>query len=165
MGHVAWRPLPGLLTQYHTLSCRHFLCSSFENWGTWCIWNLRVLYLQMCCGDYQDSGPGNGCRATCPINSKKSLSCKWRVIYTIDQLCMSGRVTLICVSKLTINGSDNGLSPGRRQAITDAGILLIGPLGTNFSEILVGILTFSFSKFTWNSRLCYSVHFVSASRS
>ena len=33
---------------------------------------------------------------------------------------------------LTIIGSDNGLSPGRRQAITwtNAGILLIGPLGT-----------------------------------
>ena len=38
-----------------------------------------------------------------------------------------GRVTHICVSKLTIIGSDNGLSPGRRQAIiwTNAGILLI----------------------------------------
>ena len=59
-----------------------------------------------------------------------------------------GRVTHICVSKLTIIGSDNGLSPGRRQAIiwTNAGILLIGPLGTNFSEILIGIKTFSFTK-------------------
>ena len=28
-----------------------------------------------------------------------------------------GRATHICVSKLTIIGSDNGLSPGRRQAI------------------------------------------------
>ena len=36
-------------------------------------------------------------------------------------------------------GSDNGLSPGRRQAIiwTNVGILLIEPLGTNFSEILI----------------------------
>ena len=35
--------------------------------------------------------------------------------------------------------SDNGLAPGRRQAIiyTNAGILLIGPLKTNFSEILI----------------------------
>ena len=34
-------------------------------------------------------------------------------------------------------GSDNGLSPIRRQAIiqTNAGLLSIGPLGTNFSEI------------------------------
>ena len=54
----------------------------------------------------------------------------------------------ICVSKLTIIGSDNGLSPDRRQAIiwTNSGILLIGPLGTNFSEILIAISTFSFEK-------------------
>ena len=59
-----------------------------------------------------------------------------------------GRVTHICVSKQTIIGSYNGLSPGRRQAIiwTNAGILLIGPLGTNFSEISIGIQTFSFKK-------------------
>ena len=52
-----------------------------------------------------------------------------------------GRMTHVCVSKLTIIGSDNALSPGRRQAIiwTNTGILLIGPLGTNFSEIIVGI--------------------------
>ena len=59
-----------------------------------------------------------------------------------------GRVTHICINKLTIIGSDNGLSPGRRQAIiwTSAGILLIGPLGTNFSEILIEIQTFSLKK-------------------
>ena len=59
-----------------------------------------------------------------------------------------GRVTHICVGNLTIIGSDNGLSPGRRQAIiwTSAGILLIGHLGTNFIEILIGIQTFSFTK-------------------
>ena len=54
----------------------------------------------------------------------------------------------ICVVKLTIIGTDNDLSPGRRQAIiwTNAGKLLIGPLGTNFSEILIGIQIFSFKK-------------------
>ena len=54
----------------------------------------------------------------------------------------------ICVSRLVIIGSDNGLSLGRRQAIiwTNAGILLIGPWGTNFSEISIKILTFSFTK-------------------
>ena len=59
-----------------------------------------------------------------------------------------GRVTQICVGKLASIASDNGLSPGRRQAIiwNNAGILLIGPLGTNFSEILIRILTFSFMK-------------------
>ena len=57
-------------------------------------------------------------------------------------------MTHICVGKLTIIGSDNGLSPGRRQAIiwTNDGILLIGPLGTNFSEILIEIHTFSLKK-------------------
>ena len=52
----------------------------------------------------------------------------------------------ICVGNLTIIGSDNGLSTGRRQTIiwTNAGILLIGPLRTNFNEILIEILTFSF---------------------
>ena len=52
----------------------------------------------------------------------------------------------VCVSKLTIIGSDNGLSPGRRQAIiwTNAGILLIGPLRTIFSEIFIKIHAFSF---------------------
>ena len=65
-----------------------------------------------------------------------------------DFLNHRGRVTHICVSKLTIIASDNGLSPGRRQAIiwTSAGILLIGPLGTNVSEILVEIITVSFTK-------------------
>ena len=44
----------------------------------------------------------------------------------------------ICMSKLAIVGSDNGLSHGRHQNIfwTNAGILLIGPLATNFSESL-----------------------------
>ena len=39
-------------------------------------------------------------------------------------------------------------SPSRRQAIfwTNAGILLIGPLGTNLSEILIEFYTFSFKK-------------------
>ena len=57
-------------------------------------------------------------------------------------------MTHICVGKLTIIGSDNGLSPGRRQAIiwTNARKVLIRPLGTNFSEISIGIETFSFKK-------------------
>ena len=57
-------------------------------------------------------------------------------------------MTHIWVSKLAIIGSGNGLLPGRRQAIiwTNAGLLLIGHLGTNFSEILIDILTFSFKK-------------------
>ena len=59
-----------------------------------------------------------------------------------------GQVTHICVGNLAIIGSDNGLSPGRHQAITwtNVGILLIGPLLTNFSEMLIEIYTFSFKK-------------------
>ena len=57
-------------------------------------------------------------------------------------------MTYICIGNLTVIGSDNGLSPERRQAIiwTNAGILLIGPLETNFNEILIRIQTFSFKK-------------------
>ena len=51
----------------------------------------------------------------------------------------------ICVGKLTTIGSDNGLSPGRRQAIiqTNAGMLLIGhPERNNINiTILVDIHT------------------------
>ena len=59
-----------------------------------------------------------------------------------------GRVTHICVGKLSIIGSDNGLSPSRCQAIiwTNVGILLIGTLGTNFSDISIEIYTFSLKK-------------------
>ena len=59
-----------------------------------------------------------------------------------------GRETHICVGNLTIIGSNDGLSPGQRQAIIwiDAGILLIGALGTNFNDISIKILTFSCKK-------------------
>ena len=55
-----------------------------------------------------------------------------------------GRVTHICARKLTIIGSDNGLSLDCRQAIsrTNAGMLLIGNLRTNSSEILSEIHAF-----------------------
>ena len=71
---------------------------------------------------------------------------------THQEICVAlthwGRATHICVSKLTIIGSDNGLSPDRRQPIiwTNAGLLLIWPLGTNYSEILIEIYTFSFKE-------------------
>ena len=76
-----------------------------------------------------------------------------------------GRMTHICVSKLTTIGSDNGLSPGRHQAIiwTNDGVLLIGPLGTNVNENLIEIHTFSLKKCIWKYRLRSGGHFVSAS--
>ena len=72
---------------------------------------------------------------------------------TIDITCLVtfnqwGRVTHICCSKIIIIDSHNGLSPGRHQIIiwTNAGILLIGSLGTNFGVIFKEIHTFSFKK-------------------
>ena len=52
------------------------------------------------------------------------------------------------MGKLTMVGLDNGLLPRWCQAIiwTDSGILLIGPLGTDFSEILIKIQTFVLKK-------------------
>ena len=84
-----------------------------------------------------------------------------------------GRVTHIRVGKLTSIASDNGLSPGRRQTIiwNIAGIMLIGPLGTNFSEILIKILwknmfenvcEILWRKYVWKC-LRNVGHFVSAS--
>ena len=73
----------------------------------------------------------------------------WLPDFTMGMNCFRnlthwGRVTHICVNKLII-GSDNGFSPGRRQAIiwTNAGILLIRPLGTQCSEIWIEINIFS----------------------
>ena len=72
----------------------------------------------------------------------------FKIIFKCCALTHWGRVTHICVGKLTIIGSDNGLSPGRRQTIfwTNARILLIGPLGTTFSETSTRIQAFSFKK-------------------
>ena len=94
---------------------------------------------------------------------KKSVTCNLNIVsgikshtffsYQWEKFCGAwlthwGQVAHICISKLTIIGSDNGLSPGQRQAIiwSNAGILLIGPLWTNFSEILIEIHTFPLKK-------------------
>ena len=58
-------------------------------------------------------------------------------------------LTHIGVNKLIITSSSNGLSHGRRQAIiwaNDTRLLLIVPLATNISEILMEIYTISFKK-------------------
>ena len=102
--------------------------------------------------------PGNGCCWTTPSQHLNQCclitnNIRWHS-FEVTYMCLKfilthwGRETHICVEKVTIIGSDNGLSPGRRQAIiwTNAGILLIGASGTNFSEILIEIQTFSFKK-------------------
>ena len=93
----------------------------------------------------------NGIRIQAKMFSTKQVCFQIRSVICFIvpySLTHSGQVTHICVGNLTIIGSVNGLSPGRRQAIiwTNDGILLIWPLGTNFSEILIEIPIFSFQK-------------------
>ena len=59
-------------------------------------------------------------------------------------------------------GSDNGSLPIWHQAIiwASAELLSIEPLGTNFAEILMKILTFSFTKLRKECRLRNGAHFV-----
>ena len=68
-----------------------------------------------------------------PIDHRSALIMTWhrrgdkRLTKPLTHWC---RVTHICVSKLTIIGSDNGLSPGRHQAIIWTNTeILIWPLG------------------------------------
>ena len=88
-------------------------------------------------------------RSLCVAELDTPISKRWTGIVVLTHW---GRVTHICFGKLTIIGSDNGLSPGRRQAIilSNAGILLIRPKRTNFSEILNEIRTFSLKKMHLN---------------
>ena len=99
-----------------------------------------------------------------PIITRSSLE-------SCSTICLThwGPVRHICVGKLTTIVSDIGLSPGRCQATikTNAGILLIGPLETNLSEILIRIKKDFIleRKCTCKCRLRNDVYFVSASMS
>ena len=68
---------------------------------------------------------------------------EWEDSITIQDSCEWWSIHLC-----SDNGSDNGSSPIRRRVIiwTSNGLLLIGPLGTDFNEILTEIHTFSFKK-------------------
>ena len=151
MGHHTTSPVSCYLTSWTLLITQ--------------AWNLNATGHCHCCGQLLQPNS--------PIQSHKIWICYWTptlrfkpdainilVTQTFLYLCSGGiiilfvklthwgRVMHIYISKLTIFGSDNGMSPDRRQAIiwTNAGLLLIGPLGTNFSEILIKILAFSFKK-------------------
>ena len=83
------------------------------------------------------------------LNNDKNCKSIFKILIQPSQeLTHWGWVTHKCVNKLTIIGSDNGLLPGRRQAIiwTNAGILLIGPLGTIFNGFFIQIHIFLFQK-------------------
>ena len=79
-----------------------------------------------------------------PVQPMMKISSKW----WLSDLTHWGQVTHICVSKVTIIGPDNGLPPGWCRAIiwTNAGLLLIQTMGTNFSETLSEIHTFLLKK-------------------
>ena len=81
---------------------------------------------------------------------KKSISSnRCQILLTAAERRICRSKFTICRSKFTNIGSDNGFSPGGRQAEpirTNAGILLIGPLVSNFSELLIKIYIFSFKK-------------------
>ena len=66
----------------------------------------------------------------------------------VETLTQWGRVTHIHVNKLTIIGSDNGLSSGRHRAIiwTNTGMISIRTLETNFSAILIEVRIFTLKK-------------------
>ena len=124
-----------LLSKYWrwTCSCVFFLFVIKVVWAQWhhlasSSWIWTTLAQVMAC---------------CLVSPSHYLTCK-----SLLGLTHWGRVTHICVSDLTNIGPDNGLSPARRQAIiwTKAGILLNEPLGTNFSEIFIGIQIFLFMK-------------------
>ena len=74
-------------------------------------------------------------------------------------------MTHICVNNLTIIGPDNGLSPGRHQAIiwTNAGMLLIGPEKQTSMKFYSEFIHFHSRKSISKCRLEKGGHFVSAS--
>ena len=93
----------------------------------------------------------NSTSANCFRNSRYVLYIDYYIAVWVDPCTLLihwGRVTHICVSKIIIIGSNNGLLPDRRQAIiwTNAGLLSIGPLRTYFNENLIKIQQFSLTK-------------------
>ena len=133
-----------------------WISNSLTHW-VWCVvWNYEIVIYVW----YSSVAVWNIFQIHMILNISNPL---WAKVGIFEQkLSHWGGVTHICVSKLTTIGSYNGLSPGRRQAIirTNAGKLLIGPLGTNLSEILSEIHTFSSRKCVWKCRLRNVVHFV-----
>ena len=128
-------------------------------WGWWGCFHYKVETVM------RPSYLYNGNHLTCKI---ATLYCNLQLMTTVYSLWFQtgilthrGQVTHICTSKITSIGLDNGLSPGRSEAIiwTSAEILLIGTLGTNFSEISIEIYTFSFKKMHLKRRLETGGHF------
>ena len=111
------------------------------------VWHQAITWTN---ADILSKGPSgtNFSEIIIRIQLKMSLSKWWPFFPGVNELTHWGRSTHTCASNQTTIGSDNGLLPGRHQAIiwTNDGILLIGTSGINFSEILIETLLFSFEK-------------------
>ena len=129
-------------------------------------WHLHSLHLRNSCTlgyNTKMCAPHSRFMITClaiyeirsrQLIKKLSLDINWDMIFSIHLYLLQKLTSLLKPRRIyasiyyPIIGSDNGLSPIRRQAIiwTNAGLLLIGHQGTNFSEIWIEIPTFSFKK-------------------
>ena len=129
------------------------LLSIYQFPQLWALLKLYSLWLtNYCLFIYQDQ---LSCEIPLLFTWYKTLIWYWINMYQYlgNLQLIEAEWRMICVSKLAIIGSDNGLLPGLHQAIiwTSARILLIRPLGTNFSEGLNEIQTFSLKK------ICFKV--------
>ena len=106
---------------------------------------VKIAYSIM---DKNDWLPSYECIIYCKIFKYMTNVYACPCIYQLHWFTHRGRETQLCVSEHANIGSDNGLSPNRRQTIilTNAGILLIELLGTNSNENLIEIHTFSIKK-------------------
>ena len=125
----------GVIFHIFIISC---LCSRFHVWNQWFFYSVITFSYTKCFV----------LSYTVDVVFILSYFMISKINSGLNVLTHWGQVTLKCTGDLIIIGSHNGLLPGRRQAIilTNAVILLIGPLGTNFSEILIIIPIFSFKK-------------------
>ena len=125
------------MTQDFTLDVRNYVFYYLKKWKIMCRFCRQS---------------GNTCHMMLGLYGMASLWVRiWKKTHYYGNevwLTHWGWVTHIGISQLATIGSDNGLSSGRSQAIiwTNAGILLIGPLGTKFSEIVIKMKTFSLTK-------------------
>ena len=125
---------PSLLHQMYMLfiNWMYFICDNKLCWTwTWtmrAVWNFHRIWITM----------------------EKSFL-KWTHGFYVSAVC-GNSISPNAVHKESVNqvsiGPDSGLLPIKRQAIiqTNAGLLSIGPLGTDFNEILITIQNFSFTK-------------------
>ena len=124
------------------------ICSEFQEVciGFMLEYHVLVWWLSVSLTDFGFTSLALGQSYACPSASEATWNNMGKSHESINSLKPSD--AYIWISKLTSIGPDNVLSPGWRHAIiwTNAGILLIGTLGINFSEILNEVQTFLFKK-------------------